>query len=46
MFHSSFVTNEEPFELAKQVVWTKILDHVNGYIAYKIFPVCSYHADR
>ena len=40
VFHSSCVTMEDPFELATQCVWSKILDHVEGYVAYKAVPVC------
>ena len=40
-FHSSLVTYEDPHELAKLIVWSKLLDHLKGYVAYQLEPVCT-----
>ena len=40
VYHSSLVTDENPQELARQIVWSKLLDHVPGYLSYNMIPVC------
>ena len=41
MYHSSLVTEQHPYEIAMMSVRQALLDNVNGWLPYKIRPVCT-----
>lgn len=38
MYHSGVLTDENPMELARQIVWEKLLDHLPTSLPYEIHP--------
>lgn len=42
MYHSSVVTDQHPHDLAKIVVWQCLLEHIDGFIPYTLYPEITY----
>ena len=40
MYHSSVVVDEDPMDVAKEIVWEKLMEHLpKGPMPYKLSPV-------